>query len=256
MLLLHFFFTFLIFPITYLSYKLEPWVKLIFISFWRWLSPLTCHSTHGNEAGVDLVLIQAFLLSYVTRAVLILASTAPFPKSRASYFRFASFNTSALCYLRAWHRLVICPHIEPVRRKKRSLFSSVIRFYILSQGSSADQVVMRALELYLDFYILVCRILPGTCLVSLIFQLKTLPKRKWRLWYIQGRSILNHMASHHFSGDYLKGRYLLWYHTTWQNETTGCRDQNGVRIKVPHITPSFDSPPPLPYFKSVFVDRH
>ena len=34
-----------------------------------------------------------------------LAATAPFPKSRASYFRFARFNTSALYYLRAWHRL-------------------------------------------------------------------------------------------------------------------------------------------------------
>ena len=34
-----------------------------------------------------------------------LAATAPFPKSRASYFRFARFNTSALYYLRAWHRV-------------------------------------------------------------------------------------------------------------------------------------------------------
>ena len=34
-----------------------------------------------------------------------LAATAPFPKSRPSYFRFARFNTSALYYLRAWHRL-------------------------------------------------------------------------------------------------------------------------------------------------------
>ena len=34
-----------------------------------------------------------------------LTATAPFPKSRASYFRFARFNTSALYYLRAWHRL-------------------------------------------------------------------------------------------------------------------------------------------------------
>ena len=32
-------------------------------------------------------------------------ATAPFLKSRASYFRFARFNTSALYYLRAWHRL-------------------------------------------------------------------------------------------------------------------------------------------------------
>ena len=29
----------------------------------------------------------------------------PFPKSRASYFRSARFNTSPLCYLRACHRL-------------------------------------------------------------------------------------------------------------------------------------------------------
>ena len=33
------------------------------------------------------------------------AATAPFPKSGASYFRFAHFNTFALYYLRAWHRL-------------------------------------------------------------------------------------------------------------------------------------------------------
>ena len=38
-----------------------------------------------------------------------LAATAPFPKSPASYFRFARFNTSALCYLRAWHGLVGLP---------------------------------------------------------------------------------------------------------------------------------------------------
>ena len=33
------------------------------------------------------------------------AATTPFPKSRASYFHFARFNTSPLYYLRAWHRL-------------------------------------------------------------------------------------------------------------------------------------------------------
>ena len=33
------------------------------------------------------------------------AATAPFPKSCASYFRFARFNTFPLYYLRAWHRL-------------------------------------------------------------------------------------------------------------------------------------------------------
>ena len=31
--------------------------------------------------------------------------TAPFPKSGASYFRFARFNTFPLYYMRAWHRL-------------------------------------------------------------------------------------------------------------------------------------------------------
>ena len=35
-------------------------------------------------------------------------------KSRASYFRFARFNTSSLYYLRAWHRL-------GVRRHKKSM---------------------------------------------------------------------------------------------------------------------------------------
>ena len=34
------------------------------------------------------------------------AVTAPFPKSRASYFRFACFNTFPIYYLRAWHRLI------------------------------------------------------------------------------------------------------------------------------------------------------
>ena len=33
-------------------------------------------------------------------------ATAPFPKLRASYFRFARFNTYPPYYLRAWHRLI------------------------------------------------------------------------------------------------------------------------------------------------------
>ena len=33
------------------------------------------------------------------------AATAPFPKSCASYFRFARLNTFPLYYLRAWHGL-------------------------------------------------------------------------------------------------------------------------------------------------------
>ena len=38
-------------------------------------------------------------------SLIFLAATAPFPKSRSSYFRSARFNTSPLYYLRAWHRL-------------------------------------------------------------------------------------------------------------------------------------------------------
>ena len=39
-----------------------------------------------------------------------LGRDAPFPKSCASYFRFARFNTFPLYYLRAWHRLGIMKH--------------------------------------------------------------------------------------------------------------------------------------------------
>ena len=39
------------------------------------------------------------------RGLIFPAATAPFPKSRASYSRFARFNTALLYYLRAWHRL-------------------------------------------------------------------------------------------------------------------------------------------------------
>ena len=40
---------------------------------------------------------------------------APFPKSRASSFRFACFNTTALYYLRAWHRLTKNGSVEIAR---------------------------------------------------------------------------------------------------------------------------------------------
>jgi len=46
----------------------------------------------------------------------------PFPKSHASYFRFARFNTSALYYLRAWHRL-------------RQREQSVTQHIVLSDGT-------------------------------------------------------------------------------------------------------------------------
>ena len=48
-----------------------------------------------------------------------LAATTPFPKSRASYFRFARFNTSALYYLRAWHRLYSLQWSDDVKGQRR-----------------------------------------------------------------------------------------------------------------------------------------
>ena len=41
------------------------------------------------------------------------AATAPFPKSCASYFGFAHFNTFPLYYLRAWHRLLFSQISDP-----------------------------------------------------------------------------------------------------------------------------------------------
>ena len=50
--------------------------------------------------------------------------TAPFPKSRASYFRFARFNASPLYYLRAWHRLLpICILSVNIKLIKRAMKS-------------------------------------------------------------------------------------------------------------------------------------
>ena len=50
------------------------------------------------------------------------APPPPFPKSCASYFRFARFNTFPLYYLRAWHRL------EADMTKINSLILIVKRF--------------------------------------------------------------------------------------------------------------------------------
>ena len=59
------------------------------------------------------------------------AATAPFPKSCASYFRFARFNTFPLHYLRAWHRLlklvVAFPTNQQVWQCKRNHVSDLKR---------------------------------------------------------------------------------------------------------------------------------
>ena len=64
--------------------------------------------------------LDYYTIPPATQATIFLAATAPFAKSRASYFRFARFNTSTLYYLRAWHRLVDC---------EQSLF------FLFSEGS-------------------------------------------------------------------------------------------------------------------------
>ena len=43
------------------------------------------------------------------------------PKSRASYFRFARFNTSSLYYLRAWHRLGVRRHKKSASEASREV---------------------------------------------------------------------------------------------------------------------------------------
>ena len=51
---------------------------------------------------------------------------APFPKSRASYFRSARFNTSPLCYLRACHRL------HSSQLTNQSVYASLTDSFIVS----------------------------------------------------------------------------------------------------------------------------
>ena len=53
-----------------------------------------------------------------------LAATAPSPKLWASYFRFARFNTSALYYLWAWHRLSYSELRSPSLLRRRFQGSS------------------------------------------------------------------------------------------------------------------------------------
>ena len=47
--------------------------------------------------------------------------TSRAPKLRASYFRFAPFNTSALYYLRAWHRLGVRRHKKSASEASRQV---------------------------------------------------------------------------------------------------------------------------------------
>ena len=67
-----------------------------------------------------------------------LAATAPFPKSRASYFRYARFNTSALYHLRAWNKLIW--HQRWSKRKSSSCI--LFRIYLLEMllGDSGNDI--------------------------------------------------------------------------------------------------------------------
>ena len=51
------------------------------------------------------------------------AATAPFPKSCASYFRFARFNTFPLYNLRAWHRLDSRDYLSYQQHRTRTLLT-------------------------------------------------------------------------------------------------------------------------------------
>ena len=63
-------------------------------------------------------------------------ATAPFPKSCASYFRFARFNTFPLYYLRAWHRLPSCSKFN--RERMWELLVFLIPLYHVKCPSTCD----------------------------------------------------------------------------------------------------------------------
>ena len=66
---------------------------------------------------------------------------AAVPKTRASYFRFARFNTSALYYLRAWHRLWRASHnIWKTNGKPGS--------GLAMEPEAVDRILRQSVELY------------------------------------------------------------------------------------------------------------
>ena len=77
-------------------------VRYLRTSCWRIINRTSEHSER-----VRFLLQRQRVRKYRTRHFPCGIVFTPFPKSRASYFRFARFNTSLLCYLRAWRRLII-----------------------------------------------------------------------------------------------------------------------------------------------------
>ena len=87
-----------------------------------------------------------------------LGTRLPFPKSCASYIRFARFNTSALYYLRAWHRLAwaLLGYIKhlPFRsvstrsRKKKKIGSCSISFLVHPGRSPGILLCLSASGIY------------------------------------------------------------------------------------------------------------
>ena len=79
------------------------------------------------------------------------AKNAPFPKSCASYFRFARFNTSPLYYLRAWHRLT---YLRLVKFKHNSVclfcFANALVLYNfeLAWNGSFDYIYATRVHFY------------------------------------------------------------------------------------------------------------
>ena len=76
---------------------LYVWVDLLVV-IWHSLSCIACSRLRVGGG-------KSFSNKKCEKRAIFPAPTASFPKSCASYFRFARFTTFPLYYLRAWHRL-------------------------------------------------------------------------------------------------------------------------------------------------------
>ena len=76
---------------------LYVWVDLLVV-IWHSLSCIACSRLRDGGG-------KSFSNKKCEKRAIFPAATASFPKSCASYFRFARFTTFPLYYLRAWHRL-------------------------------------------------------------------------------------------------------------------------------------------------------
>ena len=110
------------------------WCSLFQAPRWWWNGKSFSNKKGEKRAGVG------------ERQGIFPAATAPFPKSCASYFRFARFNTFPLYYLRAWHRLYMVLHgvtvCYMVSHRVTGCYIA-IRFYIVLHGVSLCCMVLQ-----------------------------------------------------------------------------------------------------------------